>query len=261
MPYCLGIDIGSRNTKIVLLNNKNRAIVFSDYADTGVKPLETVNLLIEKGFSAHKCSHKDIVNIYATGYGRKLYQADKVISEISCHAFGVQYFYPQARTIIDIGGQDSKIISIDDKGHVRDFVMNDKCAAGTGRFLEMVALRLGVSCDELDKIAALSKKEVHLNSTCVVFAESEIIGLVSEDTSSADIARSVHLSIAERIVAQLNQLDWKEPVVFTGGVAFNQDLRQIISYQTGAQVLTPLNPELTGALGAALIALNDYEQS
>jgi predicted CoA-substrate-specific enzyme activase len=172
MAIFLGIDIGSRNTKLVMLGSSERNIIYNDFKGTGVSPSETVKSLIDSGLAKSGINPCDIVLSYATGYGRKLWKADKVVSEISCHAAGVQHFIPQARTVIDIGGQDSKIISIDENGHISDFVMNDKCAAGTGRFLEMVALRLGVSCDELDKIAAESNLDLHLNSTCVVFAES-----------------------------------------------------------------------------------------
>jgi predicted CoA-substrate-specific enzyme activase len=261
MQYCLGIDIGSRNNKVALIEIRERKVIFSAFSSTGVNPSETVSELLDKGFATHKCNWNNIISTYATGYGRKLFKADKVVSEITCHATGVQHYYPDAATVIDIGGQDSKIISIGENGHIRDFVMNDKCAAGTGRFLEMVALRLGISCNELDKTASSSTREVHLSSTCVVFAESEIIGLVSENYASSDIARSVHLSIAERIVAQLNQMDWKAPIVFTGGVAYNHDLRNIISGMVATDILVPPDPEITGALGAALTALNDYEQN
>jgi predicted CoA-substrate-specific enzyme activase len=261
MSYCLGIDIGSRNTKLVLLDCTTRKIAFGEYADTGVNPADTVTSLLNKALSELAVPQKDIVLTYATGYGRNLSKADKIVTEITCHAAGVQHHFPEARTVIDIGGQDAKIISIGKNGHIRDFVMNDKCAAGTGRFLEMVALRLGIPCSELDKIAFESKRNIHLSSTCVVFAESEIIGLVSENISSADIARAVHLSIADRIAAQINQLDWQSPVVFTGGVAFNADLKNIISEMIGSEIHIPPNPELTGALGAAIDAVNDYEQN
>ncbi len=257
MKYALGIDIGSRNTKLVLLDAKTSDIAFSTFADSGINPVGTVSTLFAQALNSLHCIDTDIVLSCITGYGRNLMKADKVVSEISCHALGVQFYHPNVRTIIDIGGQDSKTISLDENGHIIDFVMNDKCAAGTGRFLEMVAMKLGITCDKLDKTAAESNQDFHLSSTCVVFAESEIIGLIAKGVSAADIARSVHLSISDRIISQLNQLAWKPPLVFTGGVALNNDLKSIFSKNLNTDVIVPPEPELTGALGAALIALRE----
>ncbi|MBM4400037.1 MAG: 2-hydroxyglutaryl-CoA dehydratase, partial [Candidatus Cloacimonetes bacterium] len=142
-----------------------------------------------------------------------------------------------------------------------DFLMNDKCAAGTGRFLEMVAMRLDIPCSELSNLASQSSNDIRLNSTCVVFAESEIIGLISQNISSADIARAVHLSVCDRVVSQVNQMKWENPVVFTGGVALNSDIKRVLSDILKTDIITPPEPELTGAIGAMLVALNDYEQS
>lgn len=259
MNISIGIDIGSRNTKLVAFDSSTQKIAYSDVCDTGVHPLKTVEHLLQETIDTLHIRHKDIIKTYTTGYGRKLYPSDKAVSEISCHARGVQFFCPQAGAIIDIGGQDSKIISLDEKGHILDFVMNDKCAAGTGRFLEMVALRLGVGCDELSNLASGSNQSLHLNNTCVVFAESEIVGLIAEGKSPSDIARAIHLSIAERITAQLNQLKWQPPLVFTGGVALNKDLGNILSQLNGVEIIIPAHPEITGALGAAIIASNEVE--
>ncbi len=169
----LGIDIGSRNTKLVVYNEENHSICHYAYQSTDISVLNSVNYLIQNAFTSLNINMADIKCIGVTGYGRKLYpKADAVLSEITCHAAGCQHYYPQARCVIDIGGQDSKIISIDAKGKVEDFVMNDKCAAGTGRFLEMTALRLGCEVDALAALAANSHQTMKLNSTCVVFAES-----------------------------------------------------------------------------------------
>lgn len=257
MRFLLGIDIGSRNTKICFLNSESKEIAFTAYADSGINPVQIVQTLLTKGLNDLGCNDEDILKTFVTGYGRNMIEADKVVSEISCHTLGVQFSNSQVRTIIDIGGQDFKIISLDKDGHICDFVMNDKCAAGTGRFLEMVAMKLAITCDSLDKTAAESKRDYHLSSTCVVFAESEIIGLIAQGVSAADIARSVHLSISDRIISQLNLLDWQPPVVFTGGVALNHDLKDILSNLLKTEVLIPPEPEITGALGAALTALKD----
>lgn len=257
MTYVLGIDIGSRNSKLVLLEADTSLIAFSAFADSGINPVQTVSTIYNKALSSLQCSVQDVLHSCITGYGRNLMKAGKVVSEISCHALGVQFYHPSVRTIIDIGGQDSKIISLDESGHITDFVMNDKCAAGTGRFLEMVAMKLGITCDDLAKTAADSQQDFHLSSTCVVFAESEIIGLIAKGISAEDIARSVHLSISDRIISQLNQLDWQPPIVFTGGVALNNDLKDIFTKALNTDVIVPPEPELTGALGAALIALRE----
>jgi predicted CoA-substrate-specific enzyme activase len=254
MPFKIGIDIGSRNTKIVVLKTNSNEIAYKDYCDTGINPPETVRILLDKACSILNTLKPKTSAIAVTGYGRNLYKADKVISEISCHALGVQYYFPDAATIIDIGGQDCKVISIGQDGKVIDFVMNDKCAAGTGRFLEMVAIRLSLPCSELAELASGSGNNYRLSNTCVVFAESEIIGLISKGVLPADIARSVHLSIAERIISQVNQLDWHSPVIFTGGVANNDDLRKILSDRLQCEILAAPDPEITGALGAALLA-------
>jgi predicted CoA-substrate-specific enzyme activase len=195
---------------------------------------------------------KGIERTGCTGYGRKLYAgAGRIFSEISCHAAGVLHFFPAARTIIDIGGQDSKLISLDDSGKVRDFVMNDKCAAGTGRFLEMTALRLDCTLDELSELAAGSTEQLSISSTCVVFAESEIIGLIAENHAKAGIAKAVHMSVAARILTQISALDYREPIVFTGGVALNRDLADSLAKLLGTEILVSPHPLITGALGAA----------
>lgn len=250
----LGIDIGSRNSKIVLFDSEQRRIVHFAYASTDISPLGAVQRLIDSAFSSTGMSMADIGASCATGYGRKLYKAaTRIMSEISCHAAGVKYYYPQCHTIIDIGGQDSKIITLDAHGKVLDFAMNDKCAAGTGRFLEMTAIRLECSLDDLSVLAAESRNELKLNSTCVVFAESEIIGMMADNVCAADIARSVHNSIARRVLAQISTLDYHPPVIFTGGVAQNADLRYCLEQALEQQILCPPEPEITGALGAAIL--------
>lgn len=259
MELIIGIDIGSRNTKIICLSISDKKIVMSECIETAINPHHTVSDLIEHCLSNLSCSHEDVKKVYLTGYGRKSYPADKVVSEILCHTIGVQYFYPQVKTIIDIGGQDSKIISINQSDKVGDFILNDKCAAGTGRFLEMISSRLGLPIKQLSDLATTSQNVFTLNSTCVVFAESEIIGMIAQGVSASDIARAVHLSVVQRIIAQMNQVSYNAPIVFTGGVAQNNDIRNILSFQLRTEILIPPEPEMTGAMGAALIALNDYE--
>ncbi len=250
-----GIDIGSRNTKLVLYDTESKALLFSNWQVTDIVVLSSVRSLWEKALAETGLSREKISLTGVTGYGRKLYhQANAVLSEITCHAAGCLHYFPSLRTIIDIGGQDSKIISLNGSGKVDDFAMNDKCAAGTGRFLEMTALRLGCEVSELAALATHSSQNLKLNSTCVVFAESEIIGMMSEATTAEDIARSVHLSIAKRIVSQMSALAWTEPLAFTGGVAQNPDLAECLQQELGYLLWIPPEPEITGALGAAILA-------
>jgi len=248
----LGIDIGSRNTKIVLWDSIAGQIVYAAWRSTDVHPLDTVNDLLGRAYRELGITLVDQTG--CTGYGRKLYpSATRTISEIACHAAGVRFFHSDCRTIIDIGGQDSKIISLESEGRVRDFVMNDKCAAGTGRFLEMISLRLNCPLEQLSALAGRSDAELAISSTCVVFAESEIISLIAQNHKPADIARAVHQSIARRVLAQISALDHQPPVSFTGGVALISDLVHCLEQELGCPVQVPPEPELTGALGAALL--------
>jgi len=251
----LGIDIGSRNTKLVLFNDANKSIMHYCYGTTDISVMNSVNKLLDEAFTSCNLTWDSIGKTGVTGYGRKLFpNANSVFSEISCHASGCLYYFPTARSIIDIGGQDSKIITINESGKVDDFVMNDKCAAGTGRFLEMTAFRLACEVSDLSLLANKSEQSLKLNSTCVVFAESEIIGMMANAHSPQDIARSVHLSVARRIASQMSALTWQAPLVFTGGVAKNTNLAKCISDELGCSILTPPEPEITGALGAAILA-------
>jgi predicted CoA-substrate-specific enzyme activase len=250
----LGIDIGSRNTKLVLFDHASRQLAYSAWTATEVSPARSVAHLMDEAMAQTGIS--GFVATGCTGYGRKLYKGPaRIISEISCHAAGVRFFHPEARTVIDIGGQDSKIISLASDGKVIDFVMNDKCAAGTGRFLEMTALRLDCPLEDLLWLAGRSVRDLDISSTCVVFAESEIVGMIADNADPADIARAVNISIAKRIMTQLSALQHEAPIVFTGGVAQNSDLALCLSRLLGTTLVVPHDPEITGALGAAILAI------
>lgn len=251
--YSLGIDIGSRNTKIVIWNPSLQQLLWQGYQSTEVSPVAAVQKLLQE--AAGHCDVTKISKSCVTGYGRKLYtRADKVLSEISCHAAGCYKLFSTCRTVIDIGGQDSKIISLAESGAVVDFVMNDKCAAGTGRFLEMTALRLECSLDELSFLADQFDHELQLNSTCVVFAESEIIGFLAEGHTAQNIAHAVYMSIAKRIYAQMAGLKLVPTLVFTGGVAKSTHLANCLKKLLECELLVPFEPEISGALGAAILA-------
>ncbi len=254
MDYFVGIDLGSRTSKIAILDNENN-IVYSNVESSGVNPKKTAVELLEKAIEHLAIDKNDIKKVYSTGYGRNVVPfADKKISEITCHAKGVNYFFPKARSILDIGGQDSKGIVINSQGKVLNFVMNDRCAAGTGRFLEVAATILELTVDELGELSLKSKGTLAINSTCVVFAESEIIGLISQGTSIEDIVNAVHRSIAKRTKSMISVLGYTPPMVFTGGVAKNVGMKKAMEDLLGFELLVPENSFITGALGAAVIA-------
>jgi predicted CoA-substrate-specific enzyme activase len=196
-----------------------------------------------------------IAAVVATGYGRAAVNfADTTVTEITCHAQGVHYLVPTARTIIEIGGQDSKLICLDDGGRVRDFCMNDRCAAGSGRFLEIVAARLGVVLDTLGHLSRASIRPALISNMCVVFAETEIIGLLAQGTAASDIAAGVQNAIATRVAAMAGRVVIP-PVYFTGGVALQSGMVQALAQALSQPVSIAPTPQFTGALGAALAAI------
>src|SRR4030042_2775536 len=192
-----GIDAGSRAIKIILVNSVNQQIVAKELMDQGVEQDKLTSKLFQKLLKNNKIKRRDVLRIVATGYGRNTVSiADETITEITCHAVGVRRLVPTAEVIVDIGGQDSKLIRLDKAGKVRDFAMNDRCAAGTGRFLEVVDDRLGVPLESLGKIAEKSLSPATISSMCVVFAETEIIGLLSAGVTRENIIAGVHRAIA-----------------------------------------------------------------
>jgi predicted CoA-substrate-specific enzyme activase len=249
-----GIDCGSSFCKGALLHNGEvKALV---RRPTGWNVAESGRLILEElltGFGAGEAPGSGCIALAATGYGReKISGAATVITEISAHARGAEYLSPGARTVIDIGGQDSKLISVED-GRVRDFQMNDKCAAGSGRFLELIRERLGLDSSLMEELFALQKK-VSLNSICVVFAESEIIGLLAEGASREEILGGVADAMARRIAALAGRTKIMPPAVLTGGLSESPGLCQILSRVLGVE-LRPLPRGIyAGALGAALSA-------
>jgi predicted CoA-substrate-specific enzyme activase len=198
--------------------------------------------------------------IVATGYGRHLaqkYFAEDVITEIKAHALGARYFFTDCRTVLDVGGQDSKVISLDENGRVVNFQMNDKCAAGTGRFLEIMAASLGIPLSEFGDEALRGTSDIRVNSMCTVFAESEVISLKNHGASPRDIGRAVHLSVVERLAAMLHRVGHGDTVVFTGGVAKNHAMVRLLQEKLEISVLVPPTPDIVGALGAAIYAYGD----
>jgi predicted CoA-substrate-specific enzyme activase len=251
---CAGIDAGSRSIKVVLFDSAQRRAVGSSVMDQGVAQSRLAEEALLRALDGARFARRDLAAVVATGYGRNaLSWANKTITEITCHAQGVHHLAPDARTIVEIGGQDSKVILLEDGGRVRDFSMNDRCAAGTGRFLEIVAARLGVALSDLGDLGRLSTRPAVISSTCAVFAETEIVGLLAQGSAPADIAAGVQAAIASRIGA-MAQRQPAGPVYFTGGVALQPGMVRALEQALACTVHVPPEPQFTGALGAALLA-------
>ncbi|UYP48317.1 hypothetical protein NEF87_004602 [Candidatus Lokiarchaeum ossiferum] len=258
--FFIGIDIGSLTTKVVLLKN-GKIVDFLierstyNFQDSGKK-------IFYKIIQKNNLQKDQIQKIMLTGYGRhsNLKLNEEKITEISAHARGVQYYFPKAKTIIDIGGQDSKVIIISKKSkNVLDFQMNDKCAAGTGRFLEVMAKALQVPIEQFGELSLKSENPENISSMCTVFAESEIIGLFARGAKKEDIAAGLHQSIAKRVGNMALRLDCQTPLIFCGGVAHNSAVKKALEEKLNMKIKIPSQPQLTGALGAALIAWEKKE--
>ncbi len=251
---CAGIDAGSRTLKVVLLDAASRDVLAAAAVDQGVEQDALASDLLDRLLNENGLCRLDIAAVVATGYGRKLiHAADATITEITCQGWGVRQGMADARTIIDIGGQDSKLLRLNGDGSVTDFAMNDRCAAGTGRFLEVLATRLGVRLASLGELAHRSRKPAMISSMCVVFAETEIIGLLASGVPPEDIVAGVQASIATRVAAMAGR-NIAAPVVFTGGVAMVPGMGSALETAFGKPVLLAPRPQITCALGAAILA-------
>ena len=257
--YVLGIDSGSTSTNAVIMDRDRKIKAFS-VVRTGAKSGESADKALKEVLEKAALSKEDISWIVSTGYGRvSIPFADENVTEISCHGKGAHYFNPKIRTILDIGGQDSKAIRLSENGEVKDFVMNDKCAAGTGRFLEMIARTLEVSLDELGAIALTSKEEIDITSMCSVFAESEVISLIANNKEKNDIANGVCNAIANKAYGLLKRVGIEPDFMMTGGVAKNPGVVRAVEKKLGADLYICKEPEIVGATGAALYALEQIE--
>jgi (R)-2-hydroxyacyl-CoA dehydratese activating ATPase len=251
---CAGIDAGSRAIKAVLFDNQASRILATGLTDQGVEQSRLAEELFESTLRQAGLARDRVSGIVATGYSRSsVHFAHTTITEITCHARGVHHLAPAARTIVEIGGQDSKVIILEAGGRVRDFAMNDRCAAGSGRFLEVVAARLGVGLAELGNLSRDSLNPAMISSMCVVFAETEIIGLLSAGQAAADIAAGVQNAIASRVVALAGRTI-EPPVCFTGGVALQDGMVQSLRQALNCPLEVAPTPQFTGALGAAMLA-------
>ena len=249
-----GIDAGSRSIKVVLFDSGASKVVACGIEDQGVDQPQRVTALLAQTLGHAGLDRDDVRAMVATGYGRhRVPFAATTITEITCHAQGVHHLAPAARSIIEIGGQDCKVIRLDAGGGVQDFTMNDRCAAGTGRFLEMVAARLGVDLAALGELSRQSQAPAAISNTCVVFAETEIVGLLAEGTAAADIAAGVQRAMAARIVSMAGRA-LEPPVYFTGGVALQSGMMRALAEAMASPIEVLEGPQYSGALGAALLA-------
>ena len=256
--FVMGIDFGSTTAKTVILDLQGK-VVASNVAHMGAVSGEGVKSSIDGALKEAGITQADVGRTVSTGYGRRMLDiADKNYTEITCHARGAVAMVPDARLVIDIGGQDSKVISVDSNGLVAQFAMNDRCAAGTGKFLEVLARAMEIELEEMGDVAMAAENELKISSLCATFAETEVISLRAEGHSKPDVLGAVHMAIANRTLGLVSRVGKKGPVVMTGGVAKNRAAVHYIEKVLGLPVILPGNPQVAGALGAALLALDDY---
>lgn len=252
-----GIDIGSRTAKIAVIN-ENKEIVFSSLIET-VASASAVLTSLE--YCIPENIKKDIHSTAVTGYGRESAPANCLkATEITCHYLGVTLFYPEVSTIIDIGGQDSKVITIDSSGRIKDFIMNDRCAAGTGRFLEVMCGRIGYTLPEFALLDVSSSETVNINATCTVFAESEVISLISKDTDPLVIASSLARMVALNTYSMSKRLHPESDIFMSGGVSKINPVRHHLEKIFSLDIRTDRNAQYMGAIGAAVFALKKIIQ-
>jgi predicted CoA-substrate-specific enzyme activase len=252
MLFC-GLDIGAATTKAVILNDGK--MVSYSVLPTGQSVNLATDKVLEEVTRKLGLGIADFARVVTTGYGRHAVPfADRAISEIICHAKGANFLLPSARTVIDIGGQDSKVIALDGDGNVTNFVMNDKCAAGTGRFIEVMANVLEVPLENMGTLSLSSGKPCMISSTCTVFAESEVVSLRAQGESRDNLIAGIHKGVASRTITMGRSVGFNKDVVFTGGVAKNVGVKRYLEIAVGTAIIVPEEPQIIGALGAALFA-------
>jgi predicted CoA-substrate-specific enzyme activase len=252
-----GVDIGSTMTKVVLTDKAGNLLSFIK-GPTGAEHRQLANEVMQQALEEAGLHIGDISYIVATGYGRlNVPFADRQITELSCHARGVSSLFPKARTAIDIGGQDAKCLKIDN-GRLASFVMNDKCAAGTGRFLEVTASALGIRLEDMGDISLKATKKIPISNLCTIFAQQEVVALLSRGEELENILAGLHDALASRVAALARRLGIEPDLVLTGGVAKNIGMIRAMKESLGCEVFVPEEPLLTGALGAAILAKETY---
>ncbi len=256
MEFAAGIDVGSTQTKGVLLD-KSRAIIARALIDTGANVKRAGQRALDEILGTSGASRDDVKFVVGTGYGRyKIEAGDTQVTEISCHARGAQMLFPRTRTVIDMGGQDTKAIKVGPEGDVMDFCMNDKCAAGTGRFLAGAADVLGLTLDEIGEISLQGTKPVRLTSVCTVFVESDILSHLAQKQKVEDILAGVHRAIAVRTIGLVRRTGVEEEVTFTGGVARNVGMVKALEEKLETTINISPDSHYIGAIGAALFAVD-----
>jgi predicted CoA-substrate-specific enzyme activase len=254
-----GVDIGSTMTKVVVWGEN---VLSTFIGPTGAEYRLLAHQVVQDALRQAHLSFEDLAYVISTGYGRmNVPFADGQITEVTCHGRGVFHLFPQARTIIDIGGQDSKAIKLNPEGKIDNFAMNDKCAAGTGRFLEVIAESLAVDLKELGELSLKAQTPVKISSICTVFAEQEVVGHLAEGKRLEDVLAGLHEAFASRIHSMAEQVKVEPPVVLTGGGAKNVGLRKALERRLGYELLVPPEPLITGALGAALLAKEQWKKA
>lgn len=242
-----GIDIGSRTIELVVIDETGK-VIQSLQSNTGFDPMQEAQKLLDA---------VQYDRIVATGYGRSLFEISfnsTTVTEIKAHACGARANFPEAQAVLDIGGQDSKAISLSESGKVVKFEMNDRCAAGTGKFMEVMAKTLGYSIDEFGSEALLADQDLAISSMCTVFAESEVTSLIAKGLDRRQIALGLHSSVIRRVAGMVNRVSANGSLVFTGGVAKNPCMQRLLNDKLDRRILVPKEPQFVGALGAALLA-------
>ncbi len=253
-----GVDVGAATAKAVIV--KDSHVLSHAVMPTGDNVVRAAETVARRALEGADLSMQDLGYVVSTGYGRNAVAfANKAASEIICHAKGVNFLMPDARTVIDIGGQDSKVVGVRGDGTVSDFAMNDKCAAGTGRFLEVMADVLGLEINEMGTVSLTSSDPCHISSTCTIFAETEMVSLRADGRTREDLVAGIHRAVASRVVIMGRTVGYRPEVVFTGGVAKNAGVVHFVEAEVGFPVRIPEEPQIMGALGAALIAQAEAE--
>ncbi|MGB9660933.1 MAG: acyl-CoA dehydratase activase [Moorellaceae bacterium] len=253
MSVTAGLDLGSLSTKAAIV--REGKLISWVIRPTGRGGSAVAEKALEEALAKAGLRREEVQTIVATGYGRvSVPFADRKVTEITCHARAVYHLWPDTATVIDIGGQDSKVIRLGPGGKVVDFVMNEKCAAGTGRFLEVMARALELDIEKMGELSLKAERSAPISNTCTVFAESEVVSLLAEGRPLVEIIRGLHDAVAERVASMAERLGWQEPVAMTGGVAKNIGVVRSLEEKLNTSLRLPGEPQIMGALGAALLA-------
>jgi predicted CoA-substrate-specific enzyme activase len=256
MAYAAGVDVGSTQTKAVIINER-KEILSRSLTDTGANVIRAAETAFEEALRNGDLREEEVEYVVGTGYGRyKVTFGNTQVTEISCHGRGAVHMFPATRTVVDMGGQDTKAIRVSEAGEIVDFCMNDKCAAGTGRFLGAASSALDIPLPDLGPTALRGERAVKISTTCTVFAESEVLSWLGKGKKIEDILLGVHKSIATRSAGLLRRVGVEEEVTFTGGVAKNVAMIQTLNERLGLEVNVSDESHYMGALGAALFALD-----